>query len=133
MPCVPAGSWSEPPNSAWIVPIRSNKAHQLAGFLIAGISARLKLDESYRSFLELLAAQVATAVTSARAYEEERSKAAALTELDRSKTIFFSNISHEFRTPLTLMLGPLQDMLTDEDMAPELRQRIEVAHRNLGR
>ncbi len=57
---VPPGPWMEPPNTAVVVPIRSNKAHYLAGFLVAGISARLRLDEQYRNFLDLISAQVAT-------------------------------------------------------------------------
>jgi PAS domain S-box-containing protein len=49
-----------------------------------------------------------------------------LQELDRAKTAFFSNVSHEFRTPLTLMLGPLEDELRERPGAPSL----EMAHRN---
>ena len=61
-----------------------------------------------------------------------RKRAEALAELDRAKTAFFSNVSHEFRTPLTLMLGPVEDVLADAGEPPPARHRawLEVAHRN---
>ncbi|HKV14368.1 MAG TPA: PAS domain S-box protein [Reyranella sp.] len=127
---VPRGPWSDPPHTALVVPIKSNMAHQLAGFLVAGASPRLRLDEQYRSFVELAAAQIATAIASARAWEEERKRAEALAEIDRAKTLFFSNVSHEFRTPLTLMLGPLEDALAANDLPIMERLRLELAHRN---
>jgi signal transduction histidine kinase len=132
---VPSGPWSDPPHTAVIVPIRSNKAHELAGFMVAGVSPRLRLDDRYRGFLELAAAQVASAVATARAYEEERKRAEALAAIDRAKTLFFSNVSHEFRTPLTLMLGPLEELKGElggagASVSASPHQQIDLAYRN---
>jgi signal transduction histidine kinase len=129
-PVVPPGPWSDPPHTAVAVPIKSNIAHQPAGVLVAGVSPRVRFDAQYRGFFELLAGQIATAVANARAYEAERQRAEALAELDRAKTAFFSNVSHEFRTPLTLLLAPVEQTLGSRRTPPEIRDRLELAHRN---
>jgi signal transduction histidine kinase len=130
---VPVGPWPDPPDSVSVVPIKSNIAHRPAGALVVGISAYIRVDERYRIFLELVGAQVATAVANARAYEEERRRAEALAEIDRAKTTFFSNVSHEFRTPLTLMLGPLDDALSVPQVPAPVRMHLETAQRNAQR
>src|SRR5580658_2364982 len=129
---VPPGPWPDPPQSAAVVPIRSHVAHQSAGFLIAGLSSRLQFDEGYRNFLELSTTQIATAIANAQVYEEERKRAEALAEIDRAKTAFFSNVSHEFRTPLTLMLGPLEDALSNSHgiLPVAAAASLSVSHRN---
>ncbi len=123
----PTGPWPEAPREALILKIASPGAGSF-GYLVAGISARRKLDEDYRDFLRMVVASLASAITSAQALDEERKRAAALAEIDRAKTVFFSNVSHEFRTPLTLMLGPLEDLLSTAQ-GPE-RTLLQVVERN---
>ncbi|MER3435324.1 MAG: histidine kinase, partial [Leptolyngbya sp. ERB_1_1] len=125
-----AGSpWAEPPQKAVILPIAATGQSKIAGVLVAGVSPRLELDENYRDFFSQVAGQIAIAIANAQSYEQERQRAEQLAELDRAKTVFFSNVSHEFRTPLTLMLGPTEDALR-EAQDSEQRDRLELIHRN---
>lgn len=129
---IPPGFWANAPETAIVLALPSGKPRRPAGFLVAGLSARLSLPEYHRSLFELMAAQIASAIVNAQAYESERRRAEALAELDRAKTAFFSNIGHEFRTPLSLILGPLEDLLAQPQgaLSAEERELLGMAHRN---
>jgi signal transduction histidine kinase len=127
---VAGGPWGEAVRSALVMPIASTGNLEPLGVLVAGISPNRALDEGYSSFCELLAGQVSVALRNARAYEEERGRAEMLAEIDRAKTMFFSNVSHELRTPLTLMLGPLEEALRGPGLPEGLRDQLQMAHRN---
>jgi signal transduction histidine kinase/FixJ family two-component response regulator len=121
----PAGA-----RGATILPIERAGGGRPLGFIVAGLSTLLRSSESYERFHNLLSSSISQGVSNAAAYEAERKRAESLAELDRAKTTFFSNVSHEFRTPLTLMLAPLQDLLAQPPGTPVDRASVELLNRN---
>ena len=129
---LPLGLANQRVREAVILPVALRGEGSTVGVLMAGVNPTRRLDDEYRTFYELVAGQIARAIQNARAAEEERKRIEALAEIDRAKTAFFSNVSHEFRTPLTLMLGPVEELLsrTRTDLSPTAKAQLELVNRN---
>ncbi|HTI22997.1 MAG TPA: SpoIIE family protein phosphatase [Kutzneria sp.] len=125
---LPSGGWATPPTEAMVLPLRSDAGDRPLGAVVLAASGGRALDEDYRAFLRLVADQIAGLVNGAMAYQAQQRRAEELAELDRSKTVFFSNISHEFRTPLTLISGPLRELR--EQAPPDVDEQLSTIERN---
>ena len=124
-----AGPLAVAPERAVVIPLARSGEAWPYGFAVFGVSPTRALDDGYKGFLGLVADQIATAIARARSLEDARARADALEELDRAKTAFFSNVSHEFRTPLTLMLGPTEEALASDERVIA-GENLELLHRN---
>ena len=128
---LPSGGWKTTPTEAVVLPMFGATGADPIGVLVLGASAGRKLDRAYENFLYLITRQTAGLVNATVAYQAQQHKAEELAELDQAKTAFFSNISHEFRTPLTLIMGPVQhlrDLLSGGDQ--RVLDELDVVHRN---
>ncbi|KDE97795.1 histidine kinase [Mycolicibacterium aromaticivorans JS19b1 = JCM 16368] len=126
---LPTGGWRTPPSHALVTPLLTQGGAP-SGFLVAALNRYRPLDDEYRGFIDLVAGHLATGVSSARSYSEQQRRADELAELDRAKTTFFSNISHEFRTPITLILGPVGELRAHAGLDERAQQELDVIQRN---
>jgi signal transduction histidine kinase len=94
----------------------------VGGVLVMGTNPMRPPDQG-RKLSTAVAARLTTAIANAKVKQQERKRVEALAELDRAKTLFLSDVSHEFRTPITLLLSPLDEVLS--------RRSLNVADREL--
>eukprot|EP01117_Protostelium_nocturnum_P014434 TRINITY_DN548_c0_g1_i1.p1 TRINITY_DN548_c0_g1~~TRINITY_DN548_c0_g1_i1.p1 ORF type:complete len:1147 (-),score=319.36 TRINITY_DN548_c0_g1_i1:98-3538(-) len=125
------GHWNSPVNLCCMVPLLSNE-RGVTGILMIGINQHLHFTQEYQDFVKVLGNQISSFVTTLKLREENLRRMEELKKLNRNRTNFYTAVPHEFRTPITLTLGPLESILNKEkdQLTPYQYKRIEVIYRN---
>ncbi|EJT48035.1 two-component-like hybrid sensor histidine kinase 2 [Trichosporon asahii var. asahii CBS 8904] len=128
---LPLRQWDMLPDQAIVVPIMNNHTSPSA-VLILGLNVHSTLDQAYLDWIHVLRGHLASAIASVTAFETQVSQRLEREKLERAKTAWFRGAAHEFRTPLTLIAGPLEDVLSTP-LDGEQRNTIKLAQRNVQR
>jgi len=133
---LPVRQWEQLPDAAIVVPIASpgaGPAHPPRAVLILGLNIHATFDTAYLDWIQLLRGHLVTAYNSVLAFEGEVAQRLEREKLERAKTAWFRGAAHEFRTPLTLIAGPLEDALDSVQGPHPQRTAIMQAYRNVKR
>jgi signal transduction histidine kinase/DNA-binding response OmpR family regulator len=119
------------PDQAFALPVFMLGRRAPVGVLIIGVNPYWRPDEAYTAFAAMAARQLGVIITDAVSFQNERKRQQALEELDRARTEFFQNITHELRAPLTMLLTPLQDILDEPGvvLSAAARDTVETSVR----
>ncbi|KAG9302548.1 hypothetical protein G9A89_007252 [Geosiphon pyriformis] len=120
---------------AILLPVSTSFAGKgiLTAILICGINSHRALDKEYLEFFKLVVGHFSSSLKNGLSREEERKKAKILADLNLQKIRFFQNISHELKTPLTLMLAPLEDAIATCEPDSSILFNLEMIQRNARR
>ncbi|MBH0119852.1 response regulator, partial [Rhodococcus sp. CX] len=121
---------AQPFDTVVLLPLTVPARATAIGVLAVGLNPNLAYDDNYAALVQLIAARISGLLRDSLAFDAERRRADALAEVDKAKTRFLETVSHEFRTPLVLLLGPLQSVLDDADaLTDEQHESLETARR----
>jgi signal transduction histidine kinase/DNA-binding response OmpR family regulator len=119
------------PDQAVVLPVTVAGRDLPTGVLVLGVNPYRLVNQQFLEFADLAAGQVSALMSDAQAQENERARLRALAELDDAKTEWLQQVSHELRSPLTLLLPPLKDLQSDatEELSPHARSVVDAAVR----
>ncbi|OCF72550.1 hypothetical protein I204_06932 [Kwoniella mangroviensis CBS 8886] len=129
----PLREWEALPESAIIVPISSESSVETPqAVIIIGLNIASPLDSVYEDWIHVLRAHLTTSLGTVRAAEAEINRQAERDRMERAKTAWFQGAAHDLRSPLTLVAGPLDDVLRT-NLSSGQRTTLSLAQRNLAR
>lgn len=130
---LPIRQWDELPDMAIVIPLSRESSPQTPrGVVVLGLNLFRPLDSDYEDWIQVTRNHLSSALGSVIAYEEEVQRQLDKDKLERAKTAWFRGAAHEFRSPLTLIEAPLED-LDATDLTWTQRQSLELARTNAQR
>ena len=122
------------PKSAIYIPLVSVE-NRVTGILVVKSFTKKAYTNTHLDMLKNMASHIAIALENAKAYNKLEETSDKLKQMDQIKTRFFTNISHEFRTPLTLILSPVRNMISQFGQNGMIKyiNDLKLVERNAGR
>ncbi|KAF0403958.1 protein-histidine kinase [Gigaspora margarita] len=108
------------------IKITLDNDHVLSVVLIYGISRSCTLDDRYMEFFNLVTNQIYVLLQHGKSVEDEKNQNKILAEMNYQKITFLQGISHELKTPLSLMLSPLDDVINICTQEPLLMSHLQI-------
>jgi signal transduction histidine kinase/ligand-binding sensor domain-containing protein/DNA-binding response OmpR family regulator len=116
-------------NSAIYIPLQS-PSNKVIGILVVKSKKKNAFEQKNVNLLKNIAVYISIALDNSNKYKKIQQQSEQLSELDRIKTRFYTNISHEFRTPLSLILGPIEELQKGKNLTFKERKYVNIIHQN---
>lgn len=126
-------AWDALPHSAVVVPISQDSSIDVPdGVIIIGLNVRRPFDEAYESWIHVIRSQLASTIVSVKGFEEEAQRRDENDKMEKAKQTWFKGAAHDLKSPLNLIIGPLEDVL-DSNLTQNQRVGLGTAKRNVER
>ncbi|WWC60138.1 uncharacterized protein I303_102702 [Kwoniella dejecticola CBS 10117] len=125
--------WGELPFAAIVIPICSDGAVDVPdSVMVMGLNVRRPFDADYDAWLNSIRSQLVSSLATVKAAEAEQRMEEANARMEKAKAAWFRGAAHDLRSPLTLIAGPLSDLLED-NLTPKQKHALTTAQRNIDR
>ncbi len=118
------------PQAGIYIPLYETNSTKVKGVLVAISYRKNAYDETHQAILSSLASYISIAMDNANAYEKIRLQTEQLMQVDQIKSDFYTNVSHEFRTPLTLIQGPISELKQINKKNGDEKELLNIVSRN---